>query len=129
METRCKATNASGQPCAAHVRDGDDYCRWHDPTRADDRREWRRKGGKGKSNLARLKKTWEADSEQLSASALCGLLSAAMLKVYAGELEPRVLSALSGGAKALLAVQQADQLEARLAALEAAVTNDRGRIA
>jgi hypothetical protein len=42
-----------------------------------------------------------------------------MLDVYAGRLDPSVLSALSGGARALIAVRQASELEARLATLEA----------
>ena len=127
METRCKATNANGQPCAAHVHPGDDYCRWHDPARAEDRKAWQRKGGKGKSNAQRLRKLWESD--QLTPAQLSGLLSGAMVSTMNGDLEPGVLSALAGGARALIHVQQADALEARLAALEVAVSGERGRTA
>lgn len=46
--TRCKATTKSGQPCQAWAVEGSDYCFWHDPLRARERAEARKRGGKAR---------------------------------------------------------------------------------
>ena len=73
MVERCKATNANGSPCGAQAQ-GNGLCRWHDPVRAAEMVEARRKGGQAKSNKVRAKKamwltahcrrqSWKAYSE------------------------------------------------------------------
>ena len=84
MVNRCKARNASGNPCSAHVRPDERYYRWHDPKRESERKQWRVKGGKGRSNVTRLRKVWL--EEQLTASELSGLLSAALVSTLEGDL-------------------------------------------
>lgn len=42
---QCKATNAKGEPCGAGAMRGSDYCFWHDPTKAKERAEARKKAG------------------------------------------------------------------------------------
>ncbi|HEV2126835.1 MAG TPA: hypothetical protein VGW38_29120 [Chloroflexota bacterium] len=106
---------------------GSNWCAWHAPERKGEYREWARKGGKARSNVTRLRKLWEAD--QLTPAQLSGLLSGALVATLNGEIEPAVLTALAGGARALITVQQAAELEARLQALEAAVERGRGRTA
>ncbi len=44
----CKATNKTGKPCQGHCLPSGDFCLFHDPTRAADRAESRRKGGKAR---------------------------------------------------------------------------------
>ena len=124
MATRCQAKNAAGNPCSAYVREGDQFCRWHDPERETERKAWSVKGGKNKSNMARLRKLWS--EERLDPSEVTGLLSAALVATYQGQLEPGVLSAIASGARALVAVHESTETEARLAALEA-VADRRGR--
>lgn len=124
MASRCKARNAAGNPCSAHVYEGQDYCRWHDPARASERRQWAVKGGRNKATSARLRKLWS--EERLEPAEVTGLLSAALIATYQGELEPGVLSAIASAARALVAVHEATEVEARLAVLEAAAQHRRG---
>lgn len=42
---RCKATTRSGKPCQAWAVEESDFCFWHDPGRAHERRAARRRGG------------------------------------------------------------------------------------
>lgn len=42
---KCKATNRRGEPCGAYAMEGSDYCYWHDPALAEERRKARAKGG------------------------------------------------------------------------------------
>lgn len=118
MVNRCSAKNASGNPCSAYVQPGSSWCRWHDPERESERKQWRVKGGKNKSSMARLRKLWA--EERLEPAEVTGLLSAALIATYQGELEPGVLSAIASGAKALMAVHESTEVDARLEALEAA---------
>lgn len=124
MASRCKARNAAGNPCSAHVYEGQDYCRWHDPARASERRQWAVKGGRNKATSARLRKLWS--EERLEPAEVTGLLSAALIATYQGELEPSVLSAIASGVKALLAAHESTEIDARLEALEAAANQRRG---
>lgn len=124
MVTRCLAKNSTGKPCSAYVRPGETWCRWHDPEREAERKQWRVKGGKNKSNIARLRKLWS--EEHLEPAEVTGLLSAALIAAYEGALEPGVLSAIASAARALVAVHEATEVEARLAALEAAAQHRRG---
>lgn len=123
MARQCKAITQSGERCSAFTKPDAEWCHWHHPDLQRERAEWRRKGGKGKATSARLRKLWESD--QLTPAQLSGLLSGAMVSTLNGELDASILTALSGGARALIAVMQADQFEQRLSALE----RDRGRIA
>ena len=45
---RCKATTKSGDPCAAYAGDGSDYCFWHDPAKAEERKAARQRGGQAR---------------------------------------------------------------------------------
>ncbi len=118
MATQCQGTNRTGEPCSAHVYDGAEWCRWHDPARAADRAEWSRKGGVARSNRARARKHL-ADAV-MSIEDMDAFLCASMVKVAAGRMEPGVGSAVAGIARTIVTIRTASDLEARLSALEAA---------
>lgn len=54
-DKRCAALARTGQRCKGRIRDGSDYCAFHDPAMtAERRRRIAAKGGKSKRNLAHL---------------------------------------------------------------------------
>jgi hypothetical protein len=115
-EPQCPGPNREGGPCGARVQPGREWCQWHDPTRAAERAEWRRKGGKARSSAARARR--EIELADAGIPALPGILFGALRKVERGALDPPVASAMATLSRALIAAQQAHELEERLAALE-----------
>jgi hypothetical protein len=121
MDTRCKAVTKSGVACSAQpFRDG--WCRWHHPQLEAERREARRQGGTARSNKARAKKALSGAA--MSAPVLAGFLSLTIQRVYRGEVEPGVGSAIASLAKAQVSVTESakgEEIAARLDRVEAAL--------
>jgi len=115
MVERCKATNANGSPCGAQAQ-GNGLCRWHDPVRAAEMVEARRKGGQAKSNANRARKAMVDGT--LSPAELEGLLGITMSAVFNGAKEPAVANAIANLARAAVAVRDAVAVDERLAELE-----------
>ena len=123
---RCQATNQTGKPCSAKPRPGRSFCPWHDPALAEQRRRWSVQGGQGKSSRKRA--TRNLAGQALTLPEVSGLLSVALTRVAAGSMEPSVGNALASLSRALVAIEQAGNLEDRLAELEAiAGIAERGR--
>jgi hypothetical protein len=118
MVTPCAAQKHDGTACRARAARGSAYCLSHDPARAAQLAEARRKGGQGKAAKRRAMK--ELEERALSAAAFGGLIGAAALEVYAGKKSPAVANAIANLGKAALAIKEATEVEERLAALEAA---------
>jgi hypothetical protein len=118
MATQCQGTNQNGEPCSAHVYEGETWCRWHDPARADERAAWSRKGGAARSNKARARR--QLADAVLTVHDLDALLCRALVQVAAGKLEPNVGSAMAGIAKTVVGIRQTGELERRLEELERA---------
>ncbi len=114
----CQAIAANGKPCAATPRPGRPYCLWHDPEAVETRRELSRKGGQGRSNAARLRKALPV--ETLTLGDVQGVLGKVLKDCTGGQIEPGVANAAANVARAIAAVAQAGELEARVERLEAA---------
>jgi hypothetical protein len=114
---RCQARTKEGKPCSATPRPGRFYCLWHDPEAADERRRNAAKGGRSRSNLARLKRA--LPSERLDFGDVQGVLGAVLRDLLAGTLDPPVANAAANVARAFAAIAQAGELEGRLRELEA----------
>jgi hypothetical protein len=108
-------TNRDGGACSAKPR-ADGYCMWHSPALAAERATWRQRGGEGRSSLQRASKRLPKTLRDVQ-DALLRALSA----VEAGDMEPPKAQALSSLARAVVAVNQAGDIERRITALEAAV--------
>lgn len=124
MVTRCKATNAAGAPCGAQaLRDG--WCAWHDPERAAEMADARRRGGQAKSNLARARK--ELKSSALSPAELEGIIGMTITQVLSGKKAPGVGQAIAALARASIAIRESTEFEDRLdeMARQIAELNDR----
>lgn len=114
--SRCQGTNREGGPCSATPRTGKQWCIWHDPTLAEQRRRWNSEAGRAKSNASRARKrvlTGARDLAEVDA-ALCLALD----KVLAGDIEPNVATAAASLARAIVSARQASAFEDRLAELE-----------
>ena len=128
MQSTCKATTRAGRPCGGTAR-ASGFCWFHDPALADQRAAGRRLGGSARSNRSRARR--QLMDAAMSPAEIGGLLSMTLTKVIAGQTEPGVGNAAANLGKAIVAVQQAAEIEQRLEALEQALgqTERGGRVA
>jgi len=120
---QCEGKTAEGTRCKAAAIAGSRFCFFHDPDRAEERREAQSIGGRqGKI------KTLPDDADDVrieSGKDIVGLISATINQVRKGQIDPRVANAVGYLANVLLkAVEQGD-VEERLADLESAVRSER----
>jgi len=99
---------------------GGAYCIAHDPDRVVELAEWRRQGGKAKSNAARAKKALPA--EPLSVAELHSYLGVVFRRVITGHTEPGVATAAATVARTMAELAKASDLEDRLSRLERRLT-------
>ena len=109
---QCAASRKDGRPCTAPALSGP-FCFAHDPDREQERAEARRRGGKGRSTIARLHAMMPRDLRGVYET-----LGQAMTEVHQGELDPRKASAMASIARAMVAVLEAGDFEERLRRLE-----------
>jgi hypothetical protein len=76
----------------------------------------RKRGGVNRSNRARMKKALPADT--LSGAELHALLGGVLRRVIARELDPSIGNCAANLARSLVSVQEAVELQSRIAALE-----------
>lgn len=119
MQAKCSGTRRDGKPCGAPTMGGAAFCVSHDPARVVEMAAWRERGGRGKSNAARARKTLA--SATLSAADLDAVLCSCLAKVIGGHVEPGVGTAAAAIAKAIIGLRQAGQLEAELAEMRAQI--------
>lgn len=114
---RCQAQKKDGHPCDASASRGSDFCFFHDPAQADQRREAQAAGGRN----GRMT-TLSADAPDVPVQTLrdiVSLVGVTINQVRRGELDPRVANTVGYLANvAIKALEQGD-LEDRIAELEA----------
>ncbi len=115
---RCVGTNKDGGACAARPLPGEQLCAWHHPKFSADRPRWQREAGRAKGHRAKARK--QLETAGMSMSEVSGLLSVALRRVSAGQMEPTIGTALATIARAIVATQQAGAIEERIVALEEA---------
>jgi len=108
----CAAPRKDGRPCAAPPL-ADGRCFAHSPSTAADRAEARRRGGRNRSNAARLRGLMPP-----CLAPVFDRLETALAGTHAGELDPRQAQAMASLARALVAVLTAGELEERVRRLE-----------
>jgi hypothetical protein len=115
---QCKASSADGSPCRAAPLPGGEWCYFHDPQRAAQRAEGRRRGG---ANRARGAAVLPADTPDLPVATVGDVavaVAATIRQVRRAQLDPQIGNCLGY----LLSVQrralESGELERRLAALE-----------
>jgi hypothetical protein len=119
---RCAGQRKDGTPCGAAVMGAGTLCYAHDPARATERDQARRKGGTNSATRARLDRLVPATLRPM-----IGSLLDALDEVHAGTLDPRQASAMASLAGAITKAYGVGVLEERLTALEEAqdVTSSR----
>jgi hypothetical protein len=121
MQQTCSGTTNAGQACKAKALPGSAFCIAHDPAKAAQMAEWRRKGGRAKSNQARAKKALPA--EPLSTVELHSYLGLVFRGVISGKLAPNVGTSSAAIARTMLELVRAIDLESRIAELERRITD------
>lgn len=112
MQT-CQALTKSGGPCRGPA-GGSGYCYSHDPAVSpEERREVRANGGRNSAALSRVVCSMPAHFRRVY-----DLLMQSMEDVASGKGEPQRLTALSTGARALVALVEVGELAAKVEAME-----------
>jgi hypothetical protein len=113
MAQTCAGVTKAGKPCEITMLADASFCFAHSPDHATERAEARRRGGRNKATARR--------AERLIPSRLVptfAKIETALDDVLAGELDPKNATAAAALARALVAVLQAGELEARVRDLE-----------
>ena len=110
---RCSAVTKDGRPCAALARPGRPTCPWHDAELAAERRAWARRGGAGRSSVARARKELPKTLADVAP-----ILYRTLVALERGAMEPARASAMAAVARSLVVVAEASDLEQRVAELE-----------
>jgi len=129
----CRQSMPDGRSCRAPLlRDGS-YCFWHEPAKAEEAQEARRLGGLRRSRERTLAGAYDLSSLD-SIAAIRRIVEIALFDVVGLENSIARARVLIAGALAAAKLIETGELEARLAALEAAsgltevsVSSDRGR--
>jgi len=115
----CKAVTEDGQPCQAGVQAGSEFCFFHDPAKAKEREAAQRAGGSlGKA------KVLPPDTRDVPLSSTADavrFLALTINQVRRGEIDPKVANAIGYLSATLLRALEQDDIERRLAELEAIV--------
>ena len=115
----CHGITRQGQRCRARPLAGSTYCVNHSPDVTDaQRKAWAAAGGKNSSSKARAK--WQLPGEVMEADEIAAWLAICFKRVIAERMDPGVANAVSTMSRAMLAVREATEIEARLEALERA---------
>jgi hypothetical protein len=115
LNRQCPALKGNGDRCSGSVPEGKYHCWFHDPANSDKRRRAASKGGKG--NRSKVSKDLNLLLESLTEQVVSGALEPYPASV-AGQLIGVRLRLLEFERK----VRETDELEERLAALEASAT-------
>lgn len=116
----CKATTKDGEPCRCYAIEGGEFCYWHDPTKAAQRKEARAKGGRARHGRdlgsgGQERPTVKIDSLADVITVLAGEL-ADVLRLERSISRARAVGYLCS---VLATIYKDSELEQRIAALEA----------
>ena len=115
----CRAKKPDGTSCQAAALPGSDFCFFHDPARAAERREAQSFGG----SRNRMK-TLDASAPDVtieSCQDVVRLIGETINQVRKGQIDPRVGNAIGYLANVLIKAYEQGSLEKRIEDLEAAV--------
>jgi len=117
IEKPCKARKPDGSGCQAAALPASDFCFFHDPSKAAERREAQALGGR-----QNRMKTLAADAPDVNVEDCQGvvrLMSATINQVRKGHIDPRVANAVGYLANVLVRAAEQGELERRIVELEA----------
>jgi hypothetical protein len=119
----CHGVKPDGSRCEVAALPGSDFCFFHDPSKADERREAQSLGGR--QNRMRTLDATAPDVRVENCQDVVRLLSETINQVRKGQIDPRVANAVGYLANVLIRATEQGELERRLAELEALVKTPR----
>ena len=112
----CQGVTADGSQCEAAAIRGTDYCFFHAPSRAAERREAQAAGGR--QNRMKTLDPATADMKIDDCGDVVALLSETINQVRRGQIDPRVANSMGYLASITVKVLEQNALEDRIARLE-----------
>ena len=113
----CKATKQDGSDCQTAALPGSAFCFFHDPSRAEERRDAQALGGR--QNRMKTLNATAADVKIENCGDVVALISETINQVRKGVIDPRVANAVGYLANVLVKAFERDELETRIERLEA----------
>jgi hypothetical protein len=116
VKQACEATKPDGSPCAARTQEGQNFCFFHDPEKADERRAAQVRGGEGNRALS-----LPIDMPDFTAETVADLrplFLATINQVRRRELSPNAATAISNLANGLVKTFEDRDSRQRLRELE-----------
>jgi hypothetical protein len=113
----CCATKPDQSNCRAPTLPGSEFCFFHDPSKAEERREAQAQGGR-----QNRMKTLEASAQDVMVEGFSdarALLVQTINQVRKGEIDPRVANSVGFLTNILIKAVEQDKLETRIEQLEA----------
>jgi hypothetical protein len=123
-KTPCKAAKPDGSGCQAAALPESEFCFFHDPTKADERRAAQSRGG-SQNKLKTLADTLP-DVKIADCEDVVEILSETINQVRKGQIDPRVANAVGYLATVLIKAAEQGDLERRISEVEA-VLKSRGK--
>jgi hypothetical protein len=119
IKNQCKGLKLDGSCCQAAVLPGTDFCFFHDPTKAEARREAQSLGGR--QNKMKTLDPTALDVNVKDCQDVVRLISETINQVRKGQIDPRVANAVGYLANVLIRAVEQGEMERRLDELEAIV--------
>jgi len=99
MLRQCSGITKAGKRCNSMALPESDFCISHDPTRIADLAEYRRRGGKGRSNDARARKALSGGFKDVQTAQAVMLM--VLAKLNAGQFDVARANAMANVARAI----------------------------
>jgi len=123
MKRACRASKPDGSSCRADALPESDFCFFHDPSKADERRKAQSFGGR--QNRMKTLEATTPDVEIEDTRDVVRLIAETINQVRRGQIDPRVANAVGYLANVLIRAVEQGELERRLVDLEALVKTAR----
>src|SRR6266852_811396 len=115
--TRCKAKKTDGTRCNSSALPGSNFCFFHDPAKAAERREAQALGGR--QNRMKTLDARASDVKIEDSGDVVALMSETINQVRKGAIDPRIANAVGYLANVVIKALEQDELETRIERLEA----------
>jgi hypothetical protein len=113
----CSATKPDQSKCQAAAMPGSEFCYFHDPSKAEERREAQSQGGR--QNRVRTLEETAPDIKIEDSGDAIALISDTINQVRKGKIDPRVANSVGFLANILMKAVERNKLETRIEQLEA----------
>jgi hypothetical protein len=113
----CSATKSDQSKCQAAVIPGSEFCFFHDPSKAEQRREAQSQGGR--QNHVKTLEDSAPDVKVEDSGDAIALISETINQVRKGQIDPRVANSVGFLANILIKAVERNKLETRIEQLEA----------